>query len=185
MSRDLNAAIITAVEAGVLDVFVGVEGFFPSGVVRLWAGLGDMTVDGRVFTGAGSLIQVSEVEETATLSASGVTLTLSGVPSTLISLALNEPYQNSLMNLYFGVTKPSPVASVVFSGYVDQMIVSDGPDSSTITVTVENKLIDLERPRSRRYTHADQQLRYPGDRGLEFVESLQTKEIFWGKARPS
>lgn len=185
MTRDLNSAIIDAVDSGVLDVFVGVEAFFPSGVVRLWAGVGEMMVSGRVFTGAGSLIQVSEVEETATLSASGVTLTLSGVPSTLISLALSEPYQNSLLNVYFGVVKPSPVASVIFSGYVDQMIVSDGPESMTITVTVENKLIDLERPRSRRYTHEDQQSRYPGDRGLEFVESLQTKEIFWGKARPT
>ena len=49
-----------------------------------------------------------------------------------------------------------------------------------ITVTVENKLIMLERPRNRRYTDQDQKNLFSGDKGLEFVDDLQDKELVWG-----
>ena len=42
-------------------------------------------------------------------------------------------------------------------------------------------MIDLERKRVARYTHAYQINKFPGDLGLEFVESLQEKEILWGR----
>ena len=34
---------------------------------------------------------------------------------------------------------------------------------------------------NRRFTHEDQQERFSGDLGLEFVPDLQDKEIIWGK----
>ena len=185
MSRELSAIIEAAVSGREIHPFIGVEFYFPSGEVRLWFGIGNVTIDGKTFTGSGTLLGISEIEETAQLQASGVTLTISSIPTTMIALAISEPYQGSVCNVYFGVTEPTRAMSVVFSGFVDQMVVTEGADSCTIAVTVENKLIDLERPRSRRYTQKDQESRYPGDRGLEFVESLQTKEIFWGKVAPS
>jgi hypothetical protein len=69
----------------------------------------------------------------------------------------------------------------VFTARMDQMTLDEGPETCTIQLTVENILVDLERPRVARYTNNDQQSRFPGDRGFEFVESLQTKEIFWGR----
>jgi len=33
----------------------------------------------------------------------------------------------------------------------------------------------------RRYTNEDQQLDYPGDRGMEFVSSIQDVTIYWGR----
>jgi len=38
----------------------------------------------------------------------------------------------------------------------------------------------LETPLNRRYTDQDQKNLFAGDRGLEFVESLQDKSIVWG-----
>ena len=37
--------------------------------------------------------------------------------------------------------------------------------------------MDLERAEVRRYTDADQQAEYPGDRFFEFVAALQEAEI--------
>ena len=37
--------------------------------------------------------------------------------------------------------------------------------------------VDLERAEVRRYTDADQQAEYPGDRFFEFVPALQEAEI--------
>jgi len=62
------------------------------------------------------------------------------------------------------------------------MNIVDGPETSTIELLVENKLIDLERARIARYTSGYQKSVYPGDLGLDFVESLQDKDIVWGRS---
>jgi len=69
----------------------------------------------------------------------------------------------------------------IFSGELDQMNIVEEAESCTISVTAENVLIKLERPTVRRFTDQDQKSRYPSDRGLEFIASLQDKEIFWGR----
>jgi len=64
---------------------------------------------------------------------------------------------------------------------MDEMNIDEGPETSTIELNVENKLIDLERARVRRFTSGYQKSVYPGDKGLDFVESLQDKEVVWGR----
>ena len=59
---------------------------------------------------------------------------------------------------------------------------SEGPDSGSIEITIENKLIDLERARIARYTSAYQKLKFPNDKGLDFIEDLQDKNIVWGRS---
>jgi hypothetical protein len=75
---------------------------------------------------------------------------------------------------------PSDYAEV-FAGELDQMNISEESSTATISVTVENVLIKLERPVVRRFTNEDQKSRFPNDRGLEFVAGLQDKEVFWGR----
>jgi hypothetical protein len=72
----------------------------------------------------------------------------------------------------------------IFAGYMDQMNIEEGADSSTIQLSIENKLIDLERPRTSRFTSAYQKSLFSNDLGLDFVEDLQTKELYWGKVAP-
>ena len=66
------------------------------------------------------------------------------------------------------------------------MIIDEGPETCTVTLTVENRLVDLERPRVLRFTDQSQQSRLSGlgvttDKGLQFVDSLQNKVVAWGK----
>ena len=61
------------------------------------------------------------------------------------------------------------------------MNIQDGADTATIELKVENKLVDLERARVARFTSGYQKSVYPNDKGLDFVESLQDREIFWGR----
>jgi hypothetical protein len=70
----------------------------------------------------------------------------------------------------------------MFSGFMDVMTINEGADYSEIILTLENKLLQLERSRERRYTDADQKIDYPNDDGFEFVTTLQDKEIVWGRA---
>ena len=62
---------------------------------------------------------------------------------------------------------------LVFSGQVDKPTVNTSPDASSITLALENRLVNLQRPDNRKYTAADQHLDYPDDMGFDWVEILQ------------
>jgi hypothetical protein len=185
MSRVFSSNFAAILDNPVMSPFLAVELLFDSGAVRLWTGLKDLSVGGYTYTGAGSLLGVSAVEETSEVAAKGANLTLSGIPSEIISLALNEDYQGRTAKVYFGlmnVTSGLPEMNQIFSGLMDQMNIEDTGQTLTVEVTVENRLIDLERARIRRYTSEDQKRLYPSDLGFDFVNDLQDKEIVWGRS---
>jgi hypothetical protein len=68
---------------------------------------------------------------------------------------------------------------------MDVMSINDDGQNATIGMTAENKLVDFRRPREVRYTDEEQKNLYPLDKGLEFVNSIQEKEIYWGNAKMS
>lgn len=109
---------------------------------------------------------------------------LSGVPTALVYEALTDDYQGRACSVMFGALSPTAglVASpiTVFSGRMDVMQLSDDGQTSQITMTAENKLIDFKRTREIRYTDEEQQRLYSGDLGLEFVNAIQEKTIYWG-----
>lgn len=209
MSRDLTTEFSEELELASVTAFFAVELFFQTTTLRFWSGLGELVLGGQTYVGSGSMLGISTIDETAEIAAKGATLTLSGLPSELISLALSEPYQGRKCKIYFGLRRSSEnylkqedgslilnedgsafllstledadVMSEVFTGYIDQMNIDEGPETSTISVGVESRLIDLQRPRVRRYTHESQRARFPNDRAFEFVNDLQNKKFAWGR----
>lgn len=181
-TRDLSTDVSNALGDAVVNPFFAVDLMFDDEPVYIWTGLGTTTISGKDYVGLGELIAISTVNETEEIAAKGASITLSGIPAaTNISLALTEPYQGRVGRIYFGVMGDTTAYTEIFSGYMDEMNISEGPETSTIEVTLENKLIDLERPRVARYTSAYQNSKYPDDNGLNFIESLQNKEIAWGR----
>jgi len=163
-----------------LTAFVAVELAFDSGTTRLWNGYGDLTVDGETYTGSGDLMSISAIEESGEISAKGLNMVLSGVPSSLLSLALTENYQNRNCKVYAGTIATGTVAAYeAFSGRMDVMTLQEGGDTCTISLTAESRLIDLERPRVRRFTAEDQKLIDANDTGLDFINSLQEETFEW------
>jgi hypothetical protein len=71
----------------------------------------------------------------------------------------------------------------IFAGQVDVAAIEETGESSTITVGIESKLVDLDRKRDRRYTKEDLAIDDPTDRGFDQVPSLQDKEILFGRTR--
>ena len=185
MSRSLTTGMQSAVIADLVRPITLVQCAFDSGNLNHWSGIGDLTVDSVDYVGAGSLLSIGEIAETSELSANGITVTLSGVTSPLLSKARDEDYQGRELKVLLGAMDAAngvisdPV--VVFSGFMDTMVINDGGETATIQVTVENRLIEFERTRVRRYTAEDQKIDYPTDKGLEFVAEMAEKEIIWGR----
>jgi len=161
--------------------FLAAELLFDSGALRLWNGYGDLTIDSNTYTGGGSLIGVSAIEEAAEIGAKGVSMSLTGISSSILTTALTENYQYRIANIYVGAITSGTVSSYkVFSGRMDVMTIAEEGETCTITLTAESRLIDLERPRLRRWTSEDQKALDANDKGFEFVNSLQEASIKWG-----
>lgn len=185
MSRDISPAMLSALQGQNLRPVILFESVFPTGTLRLWSGQGDLVWDGRTWVGAGQLLGVGPVEETTDVVASGVAVTLSGVPTDLVSLVIAEAQQGAPGRLWLGLRAAdgtliaNPVAW--FTGRLDVPTIQDGAETCTIQVTYESRLIDLQRAREFRYTDESQKALYPGDRGLEYVTTIQDRPIAWGR----
>ena len=170
---------ISGITDSEIQPFYAVELLFDSGAVRLWTGYDNKTVGGDTYLGTGNLLSIPNVEEVADMSAKSAEITLSGVATQLVSLALQEPYQGRNARILFGVEGQTPIE--VFGGLMDVMTISDSGEASTISLTVESRLVELERIRPFRYTDNSQKLRHPTDDFFSFVPALQDREILWGR----
>ena len=207
MSRDLSVNTIENISENVVYPFFATELRFDGNIVRMWTGQGTLVLaDGTEWVGLGQLLNISAIEETSEMSVKGASISLSGIPSELLSLALSEPYQGRIAKIYFGTFQQGSILqetsdyillqdgsrinleststgfNELFSGYMDQMNIEEAGDTATIEMMVENKLIDLERARVARFTSGYQKSVYPGDLGMDFIEDLQDKRISWGRA---
>lgn len=170
---------ITGITNDEIQPFYAVELLFDSGVVRLWTGYQDKTIGGETYVGAGNLLSIPSVEEVSDMSARSAEIVLSGISTQLVTLALQEPYQGRTARILFGIDGQTPVE--VFGGLMDVMTINDSGETSTISLTVESRLVELERVRPFRYTDNNHKLRYPNDDFFSFVPALQDREIVWGR----
>ena len=186
MSRGFAASNVTAISAdsmGIAILFAELD--FSSGFVRAHTALGTITWGGYDWLGVGTFATVSAVEESAELQKRTLTYTLAGIPGAMISIVLGEQYQGRAAKLYIGFLDPSTGQLVATPELLDQgrMDVSDIDEGQELTVSIsaESRIAAWDRAIVRRYTDSDQQARFAGDKGLEFVDQAAQKEINWGR----
>jgi hypothetical protein len=194
MSRALSAEMLAVATADVVRPIYLVKAEFDSTPpedrnLYLWSGFGDLTFNGKNYLGVGNLLSISAVDESTDLTATGASIVLSGIQSPLLAIARDEDYQGRPITIYLGALDDTGdlIASptVLFSGFMDVMTISEAGETSTISVTAENKLIAFDRSYVRRYTAEDQKIDYPNDMGFEFVAKIADQEIIWGRASPT
>ncbi len=201
MSRAIPSSLLSALIGDKIQPYFAIELMFDTRTIvgsdgsnvdisplRLWTGLGDKTINvqgsNQVFTGTGSLLSIGDLEEVGDLASKSLEVTLTGLPNSIVSLALQEPYQRRVARLYLGEQSNSSVVEI-FSGKMDKMTIVDEADTSTIALTIESKLIELERSSGWRYTNENQQSRYDGDTFFSYVQSMQDQTVTWGKQTTS
>lgn len=184
MARDLSPAMVSQVGAQVLRPIQLVKMSFDSGDLRLWSGIGPLVWNGETYTGSGRLLGFSGLEESADLQATSCKFTLSGVPVSILSVALVEDYQNRKVSNHFAVLDNAGalVADpyLIFKGKMDVMESQDSGSTCTMGLNAESDLVDLRVVRSRQYTAEDQKSYYPDDKGLDFISSIEDIEVTWG-----
>ena len=181
----IDASITSRLDADHLLLGMAVRMDFDTDEIRVWTGVGELTINSLVYTGAGTLLSISDIEDTAELKSAGVNLTLSGMDQTVLSYALAENYLNRPITIYLvftdGGSNDLAGAMVSFVGRMISMTITDDPNGSTIALQAENRLIDLSRPSNLRYTNASQQYISAGDTAFRYVAQMEDLEIVWGK----
>lgn len=186
MARDITTDLRTATESKVVYPIALLALEFPSATVRVWTGIGPLSWGGHTWTGAGDMGELSQIEETTEIAAKGLSVKLPGLPSDIAAASLTENYQGRAAKLYLGALNPDGtlVADpyLMLAGHMDQIEKEDSGVTSTLTITIENRLIDLNRNRERRLTDEDQKRDFPSDPSFEFVNALQNRTLLWGNA---
>lgn len=205
--RNLDPVIASEFSSNYVRPALMAELFFDDQTLMMWTGIGDLEWGDKIFLGGGNFIGVSPVEETQDLQAKGIVASLNGIPSSMISLALGERVRGRPFRMYLGVVRSTKYVATedepgsimledgsgyvllenilldnpyrIFSGLMDVMEFTDDGRSANIRLSVENSLIIGQRAKIARYTVEDQRKRYSFDRGFEFINQLQDKEIIW------
>lgn len=191
MARDLTSGLLAELQASKLSPILFWEGEFVTigspqitEYVRLWTGFGNISWDSKTWIGAGNLLAITPLEETSEIQATGFSVTLSGMPSANISTALQACQQGRPGKIWLGTmnTAGAVIADPYLArqGRMDVPVIEDSGETCTITLKYEDRLVNLERPRERRYTNEDQAIDYPADKGFDQVAALQDAQDVWG-----
>jgi hypothetical protein len=167
---------------------------FTSGTVYVTTAPQSLTTGGHTYTGLGSLVAIANLNEGADASAEKVTLSLAVANAAMLALALGnvEGYRGRAVRLYLQLfdAQFTPVASPVqrWSGVMDKVQISrqpadaDSPGASSGSIELQCSRAGMARSRhyqGLRLTHQQQQLRFAGDTGLQYVRTLIEQPTQW------
>lgn len=188
MTRSLSSENIAASVAGVVRPVYLFELHYDSGISRFTSWTKEITFDGNTYLGVGSMVTLEDIQETDNIGSNGIRGVLSGVNAEGVGIALNEEYQGRPAYVYLGFLNESENLvndpCLVFSGRMDTQKIIMGEEGK-IELTVENRLVDWDRPKVYRLNNETMQSLNPGDKGAEFVEQAAEKAIYWGVNRKS
>ena len=183
--QGLDASIVNRLGADEQALFFALKAEFDTDDILLWSGTDDLVIASETYTGAGNLLSISNTEDNLELKSNGLVITLSGMDTTIVNYALTENYQNRPLTLFMGYvmggTNEVAGTLTLFKGRMTNLVIGDTPEGSTVTISAENRLVDLDRPSNLRYTKESQNFLHSGDTGFNRVASLQDKQINWGK----
>lgn len=201
--KSLSSAFIAELkQPGVFPVFF-VELAFKNLTIYCWSGIGPIAPPGpatnplstfpygTTFTGLGWLGKISSIPQTTKVQAQNITLSLSGIPSELVTEAINQVRMSGTATVWFafmngeGALLPAIDPQQMFYGALDVPTLIDGAATCALSISCENPLISLNLAPNRRFNDADQQVYFPGDLGFSFVDAIANLALFWPAPAPN
>jgi hypothetical protein len=197
----MTAAMQTALCAPVLRLAILVSLQFGTQTVYIWSGTGPLTWNSMTFQGVGSFGKMGEISEDSNVEAKGVKLTLSGIPSSMMSEVLTDVRILRTAKMWLALYNSSSVLIadplLSYQGLIDAPEITDDGQTCSCSISLENCLVDLNRECYRRFTDSDQQQdlsatltrlsmsQSTADTGFTHVAGLQEQITFWGRTPSS
>ena len=192
MSLTLDGTASSRITASVRGVAWLVELFFTSGTIRYTTAPLSLTIGGNVYSGLGTFAQVSNLSESENATADQITLGFT-VETSLLALTLGnvENYRGKAAKLYLQLFdeafQPAGAPVLRWSGVMDKVQVSrtsSDPSGGSSSGRIEMQCSRAGMARARnadglRLSHVQQLQRFPGDNGLQYVQTLIEQPSLW------
>jgi hypothetical protein len=182
--RIYSAPALAALQAGSLPKALLVEMDLTAPLNLNTASL-DLVIGGTTYYGTKGLGKVEAWTE-ASGEVRGLKFELSGVSQTMLALAMAEPIQGKAVRIKQVLFDPStyqPIDTRLrWAGMLDVMETEESQETCIINVSAEHAGIDLTRPNTVLYSHADQQLIDSGDMFFQFLADQVEQRIVWPSA---
>lgn len=191
MSGVFDEAISAVLSGVTVDHVWLVKANLSEGDLCLHTGIGTLKVGGAEYFGTGSVGAIGGLRQAIGGTAADVTFGFSGVDQRMIEIfrddydtgARGREISVSLQFLHVEGFKTLGAPYRCWTGYMGQpnyaYAMNDSVITADITVTAENIFVSRKKATNSLYTDRDQQARFPGDLGLEFVPTLINKTLYW------
>lgn len=163
-----------------------VEFDFAENIRRMWDGTGVLVVDGVEWIGSGELGSISEVKFGENDDADKVTFSLSGVSPEIVTLARSGDSVRGRDVTIYGQFLDVDTMQPLDSKWTIRQLIMDtigygakGPSDRSISLTAETIWTSRNLAAFAYWSDRDQQARYPGDLGCQFVATLKNKKATW------
>lgn len=184
--RGVTADFTASIEAEHVRAVIFVRMNFSTGYLRVCNANVNIDWNSQTWLGAGELLSISSISEGSSLEAKTVDIAMSGLDETVLDECRNTYYQGRPVEVWFAPLDSDyrPVSDpwLMFAGRMDFVSVLE--NSAVYSMRCNSWFEDWNRPRIRRYTDADQQARYPGDKFCEYAEQMAEVKIWWGGSAP-
>ncbi len=182
--RDLTTGMTVAISSSAIRPLLLVSVALATTTLYLFTGVGTIQWNGQTWLGAGDLGKISDITETTSQSAQGVSLEFSGIDKSLLGGSLSDIKLGRPVCVYLaavditGALVPDPY--LLFRGRVGQPTVKPSTATCTISIAAESRMDDQQRAQVSRYTVADQRQKWPLDDGLNYSAQLADSAWKWG-----
>lgn len=151
----------------------------------LWEGLGPIAISGHTYLGAGTLMSIAPIGYSQHGGADKIELGLSGVDSDVVALARDAGPLSGIRctiwgQLFTEALNPSGGRFWLGGGTTDiPRYSASGATRRQVTISVEGDFTERNRAAFASMSDRDQQARFAGDMGLEFVATMNDRRIDW------
>ena len=188
MSRDIHSDVLTATQGQQIVACHLGKFEFKDETLYFNTSPVEITYKSQTYYAVGNLGSVDDIVETDELSMSSLDVHLNMINDDMRSYAANLEYSNRPATIYRAYLNSSyqligePL--VLFYGAMDNVTFNESGDTSTLTLTIADHLIDWARNRNGRYTSQEQKVIDSTDTGLDHLDDAVQKsrgeiEVEW------
>lgn len=156
-----------------------------------WDDIGDVELDGRVYHGSGGVIAVSSLSAGGDLTIPGLSITLSGIDTTVNLLVRGKSIGQAPVSVRIGMFDVAshvliPPLFPLFIGYIDDCTIStpEAGGNGEIVFTCESTSRALTRRATGTRSDATQKQRDPTDGLYLYAGAQRHKPLYFGKKEP-
>ena len=183
MTRDTTTDFKNEIDNDVIRPRLLIKATFNSGTIYVWNGLGDLSWGGDTYSGLGELLSISDVVESTEIKVENLTITFSALSAAYKALALTEVDLKNSVTIYLAlITSAGAVVAdpeTIFVGNMDEVRLKENGQTAVFDLVVNNRLIETQSSKERRYTNQDQQSIHPTDTGFRHMVNA-IKQSKWG-----